>query len=77
MSRLLVCLVVISPFLHLHDTFLSSLLYLKLRNSDNSDPWEQGLGIFDMTQLQWTNGYDAEAATYQTPQVVSKWFSQK
>jgi hypothetical protein len=34
------------------------------------DPWEQGLGIFDLTQLAWKSSYDANAAPYTTPSAV-------
>lgn len=39
-----------------------------------ADPYPQGLGIFDMAELQWKDSYDADAAAYQTPQVIKKWY---
>ncbi|KAF2141130.1 uncharacterized protein K452DRAFT_288500 [Aplosporella prunicola CBS 121167] len=39
------------------------------------DPWTQGLGIFDMTALEWSDGYDADAADYESPQVVKDWYA--
>ncbi|KAK4541670.1 hypothetical protein LTR36_007814 [Oleoguttula mirabilis] len=35
-----------------------------------SDPFERGLGIFDMTEMTWSSSYDANAAKYQTPDVI-------
>ena len=34
------------------------------------DPWPQGLGILDLTELRWKESYDANAATYETPKIV-------
>ncbi|KAM0334379.1 hypothetical protein ACHAQA_001405 [Verticillium albo-atrum] len=39
------------------------------------DPWPQGLGVFDMTELNWTNEYDADASDYDSPQVVKSWYA--
>ncbi|KAL8294662.1 hypothetical protein RB597_007729 [Gaeumannomyces tritici] len=38
------------------------------------DPWRQGVGVFDMTELQWRGGYDVNAAKYRSPQVVVDWY---
>ncbi|KAK3949887.1 hypothetical protein QBC32DRAFT_399921 [Pseudoneurospora amorphoporcata] len=42
----------------------------------DQDPLPQGLGIFDMTAMSWVrNGsYNADAETYQAPQVVRNWY---
>ncbi|KAK5308834.1 hypothetical protein LTR70_010781 [Exophiala xenobiotica] len=34
------------------------------------DTWPQGLAILDLTELQWIESYDSDAAPYQTPQLV-------
>jgi hypothetical protein len=34
------------------------------------DPWPQGLGIFDLTEMKWKDSYDADAAPYVTPQQI-------
>jgi hypothetical protein len=34
------------------------------------DPWPQGLGIFDLTQMEWKDSYDAHAEPYVTPQRI-------
>ncbi|KAK4452121.1 kelch repeat-containing protein [Podospora aff. communis PSN243] len=40
------------------------------------DPWKNGLGVFDMSRLAWSNGYKADAAPYESPSVVSEWYLQ-
>jgi hypothetical protein len=40
------------------------------------DPWKNGIGIFDLTRMAWTAGYDAGAAAYDSPDVVKRWYSQ-
>jgi len=39
------------------------------------DNWSQGIGVFDMTTLQWKDSYDAEAKAYVTPKVVKSWYA--
>ena len=41
-------------------------------NGNTTDPEPQGLGIFDMTKLQWSSSYDANAAAYVTPDMIKK-----
>ena len=38
------------------------------------DPWHNGIGIFDMTAMEWKTMYDADAAPYVTPDVVKKYY---
>ncbi|KXH43162.1 kelch repeat protein [Colletotrichum simmondsii] len=40
------------------------------------DPWDLGLGIFDMTELRWTDSYEPQAATYESPDMVKRWYDQ-
>ena len=40
------------------------------------DPWSKGLGIFDLTAMEWKTEYNADAASYVTPQVVKSWYQQ-
>ena len=40
------------------------------------DPWAQGLGVFDLTRLEWSDGYDADAAPYESPAVVARFYAQ-
>jgi hypothetical protein len=39
-----------------------------------ADPWTYGLGILDMTELRWTDSYDADAPAYDSPTVVKEWY---
>ena len=38
------------------------------------DPWPNGIGIFDMTAMEWKAKYDADAAPYVTPDVVKTYY---
>ncbi|KAF6838715.1 kelch repeat protein [Colletotrichum plurivorum] len=40
------------------------------------DPFPQGLGIFDLTELKWKDQYDAGAANYQSPAAVKAWYDE-
>ena len=40
----------------------------------STDRFSQGLGIFDLTAMQWSDSYDANAGPYQTPDVVKAWY---
>ncbi|MCJ1327770.1 hypothetical protein MMC10_004445 [Thelotrema lepadinum] len=42
----------------------------------NTDPWPQGLGIFDMVELEWVNAYNATAAAYVVPLAVQNWYNE-
>jgi hypothetical protein len=39
------------------------------------DPWPYSLGIFDMTDLEWKDEYDADAGDYETPEIIRNWYS--
>ena len=43
--------------------------------NQQDDPWTNGLGIFDMTILNWTNAYDAAAPAYERPSLVSQFYA--
>ncbi|KAL9602700.1 MAG: hypothetical protein Q9219_001690 [cf. Caloplaca sp. 3 TL-2023] len=40
------------------------------------DPATHGLQIFDMTEMRWSDSYDANAVSYTTPQVVKDWYAE-
>lgn len=40
-----------------------------------SDPWSQGIGVFDMTALKFKDSYRANAGTYKTPYMIKKYHS--
>lgn len=39
------------------------------------DVWTQGIGVFDMTAMQWKDHYDADAQPYMTPAAVKSWYA--
>ncbi|KAI0390372.1 hypothetical protein F5Y17DRAFT_444906 [Xylariaceae sp. FL0594] len=39
-----------------------------------ADPWTYGIGIFDMTELEWRDSYDPDAASYDSPKMVKDWY---
>ncbi|KAK2603908.1 hypothetical protein QQS21_003943 [Conoideocrella luteorostrata] len=41
---------------------------------NTKDPWKQGLGILDLTEWKWSNGYDAKAKDYQSPSAIKDWY---
>jgi len=45
------------------------------KNFEDPDPWGNGLGVFDLTELAWKDRYDAEAAAYQSPAAVTEWYA--
>ncbi|CAL8578698.1 hypothetical protein XPA_004469 [Xanthoria parietina] len=44
-------------------------------DTTSADPFLQGLGIFDLTNMQWSDGYNADAEPYETPAVVKAWYA--
>lgn len=38
------------------------------------DPWPQGIGVYDLSVLQWKDGYDADAEAYVTPDVIKQYY---
>jgi hypothetical protein len=40
----------------------------------NADPWPQGLGVFDLTEMVWADSYDPSAGPYVTPKVVKEYY---
>jgi hypothetical protein len=40
-----------------------------------TDPWANGLGIFDLTALNWTNAYNHTAASYKPSGLVTSYYS--
>ncbi|CAH0058145.1 unnamed protein product, partial [Clonostachys solani] len=41
------------------------------------DPWPNGIGIFDLTELKWKDEYDPDAKPYESPQIVQEWYAAK
>lgn len=44
-------------------------------NTFTADPFLQGLGIFDLTTMHWSDQYNAKAEPYETPAVVKAWYA--
>lgn len=38
------------------------------------DPFLQGIGVFDMTNLVWKDSYDPNATSYKSPKIVKDWY---
>lgn len=45
-------------------------------DSSLPDPWQQGLGVFDLTAMEWKERYDADAPPYITPDPVKAFYQQ-
>lgn len=39
------------------------------------DSSPQGLGIFDMTRMEWKESYNADAEPYATSEIIKKWYA--
>ena len=46
-----------------------------LGDSPQKDPWPQGIGVFDMTALEFKTSYQANAGPYKTPDVIRKFYN--
>ena len=44
---------------------------------EDEDPFPQGLGVFDMTELKWKDAYDPDAEPYEMPQRIKDWYDEK
>lgn len=40
------------------------------------DVWANGLGVFDLSTLTWSDRFDADADEYDAPDVVKEWYNQ-
>lgn len=38
------------------------------------DPWDQGIGVFDMSDFEWKSSYDASAGSYVTPSIIKEYY---
>ncbi|KAK1579494.1 kelch repeat protein [Colletotrichum navitas] len=55
----------------------------RMRWNDNStnffrdpDPFPQGVGIFDLTDLKWKDEYNADASSYDSPGAIKAWYNE-
>ena len=44
---------------------------------DEMDVWQNGLQIFDMTEMAWTYAYNASGPPYERPNPVQQYYSTK
>jgi len=51
--------------------------YAEGQLGETKDIFTNGLGIFDMTDLRWTSGYDAKAAVYTPSTMVKQYYAKK
>ena len=47
------------------------------KDTMSQDHETNGLGLLDLTNLQWIDTYDADAAPYTTPKIVKDWYQEK
>lgn len=40
-----------------------------------ADPWPNGLGVFDISQFAWVDGYTVDTAPYQQPAAVRDYYT--
>lgn len=40
------------------------------------DPWLMGIGVFDMSNLEWKDMYDSDADAYTTPEIVKDYIDE-
>lgn len=40
----------------------------------DKDPWANGIGVFDVSELSWKDGFDAQASPYERPRLVREWY---
>ncbi|KAH8158818.1 hypothetical protein CIB48_g9419 [Xylaria polymorpha] len=38
------------------------------------DPWPQGIGVFDLQTLDWSDSYQPDSMNYQIPKVIDDWY---
>ena len=40
------------------------------------DPWHQGIGVFDLSEMGWKDSYDADAEPYTTPKSMKSYLDE-
>lgn len=51
--------------------------HLPAAKGNYTDPWTFGIGIFDMTDLSWSDHYDSKAMPYEQPNVVKQYYQSR
>jgi hypothetical protein len=44
-------------------------------SEDYRDPWPNGIGVLDISSLQWQSHYTHDLSGYSTPEVVQAWYN--
>ena len=44
--------------------------------NQTADVWTMGIGVFDLSDMEWKDSYNASAGPYVTPDVVKNWYKQ-
>ncbi|KAK2064179.1 kelch repeat protein [Colletotrichum caudatum] len=42
----------------------------------DADPFPQGVGVFDLTDLKWKDEYNADAPSYDSPEAIKIWYNE-
>lgn len=48
-----------------------------LASYTNIDPWTYGVGVFDLTSLNWGNGFNSSARQYVRSDLVNAFYAKK
>ena len=41
------------------------------------DPWQQGIGIFDLSDMVWKDSYNVDATPYTTPKSIRSYINER
>ena len=41
------------------------------------DPWDQGIAVFDMTDLKFKNSYQSKADPYEPPDAIQQYYNSR
>ena len=42
---------------------------------ETPDPWRWSIGVLDMAELEWKDGYNGDAGAYEAADAVKQWYS--
>jgi Kelch motif len=45
------------------------------KTDTTTDPWSNGINIFDLSAMRWKDSYEANDSFYQTPPIVRDWYT--
>lgn len=41
----------------------------------STDEWDNGLGILDLTELEWRSSFSEDEMEYESPEAVKEWYN--